>query len=495
MKGVIIELDIYSAIRTRYLEGESIRSIARSLRISRPTVKKYCEGATHPEVRKPYQREPDVITDDIKAFVLGCFKQDEDENLKKQKHTAKKIYDRLVAEKDFNGSYSSVRIAVRKLKAEKTFPPQSSVPLSYAPGEAVQIDWGEATVYIDGQKTKVYKFCGRLCYSCDIFVQVYKAANEESFLEAQQLMFDFFGGIPRRVIFDNAKVAVKEGFGIYAKPQDKYLSFGSHYAFSLDFCNPASGNEKSLVENLVGYARRNFLVPVPRVADMEELNRKLWNDCISYREKHKVEHRQNPVNVMYQEEVKFLNAIPKYRYDTSKTAIAKVDDFSTVRYEKNNYSVPTKYLRKDVTIKGYANSICILHEGSVIATYSRQYGSGNTQYRLEHYIDLLERKPRSVHNARPVKETLTKELLDWGNQLPGGNKEMVKLLRLCVDYGEERILTIKRLIPSQIVPTVDMVRTYLNEPVNSTVIYLKNEIGITKTDLKKYDEKYGVANQ
>jgi transposase len=446
-------------------------------------------------VRKPYQREPDVITDDIKAFVLGCFKQDEDENLKKQKHTAKKIYDRLVAEKDFNGSYSSVRIAVRKLKAERTVPPQSSVPLSYAPGEAVQIDWGEATVYLAGQKTKVYKFCGRLCYSCDIFVQVYKSANEESFLEAQQLMFDFFGGIPRRVIFDNAKVAVKEGFGIYAKPQDKYLSFGSHYAFSLDFCNPASGNEKGLVENLVGYARRNFLVPVPRVADMEELNRKLWNDCISYREKHKVEHRQNPVNVMYQEEVKFLNAIPKYRFDTSKTAIAKVDDFSTVRYEKNNYSVPTKYLRKDVTIKGYANSICILHEGSVIATYSRQYGCGNTQYRLEHYIDLLERKPRSIHNARPVKETLTKELLDWGNQLPGGNKEMVKLLRLCVDYGEERILTIKRLIPSQIVPTVDMVRTYLNEPVKSTVIYLKNEIGITKTDLKKYDEKYGVANQ
>ena len=492
---MIIELDIYSAIRTRYLDGESIRSIAKSLKISRPTVKKYCEGSTHPEIRKTYQREPDVITDTIKAFILSCFKQDEDENLKKQKHTAKKIYDRLVSEKDFNGSYSSVRTAVRNLKAERTVPPQSSVPLSYAPGEAVQIDWGEATVYIDGQKTKVHTFCGRLCYSCDMFVQAYKAANEESFLEAQQLMFDFFGGIPRRLIFDNAKVAVKEGFGIYARPQDKYLSFSSHYAFSLDFCNPARGNEKSLVENLVGYSRRNFLVPVPRVADMEELNRKLWNDCISYREKHKVEKRQNPVNVMYQEEVQCLNTIPKYRFDTSKTVIAKVDDFSTVRYEKNNYSVSTKYLRKDVTIKGYANSICILHEGSVIATYPRQYGFGNTQYRLEHYIDLLERKPRSVYNARPVKESLTKELLDWGNQLPGGNKEMVKLLRLCVDYGEERILAIKRLIPSQIVPTVDMVRTYLNEPVDSTVIYLKDEIGIFKTDLKKYDEKYGVANQ
>ncbi len=492
---MIIEVDIYSAIRTRFSDGESIRSIAKSLGISRQTVKKYCEGSTHPEVRKAYQREACVLTNDVNAFILSCFKEDEDEKLKKQKHTAKRIYDRLVEEKAFTGSYSSIRIAVRSLKAERTVPPQSSVPLSYAPGEAVQIDWGEATIYLDGQKTKVHTFCGRLCYSCDIFVQVYKAANEETFLEAQQLMFDFFGGIPRRLIFDNAKVAVKEGFGIYAKPQDKYLSFSAHYAFSLDFCNPASGNEKSLVENLVGYSRRNFLVPVPRVNDIEELNRTLWNACITYRENHKVEHRSNPVKAMYQEEVKFLSAIPRFRFDTSKTTIAKVDDFSTVRYEKNNYSVPTKYLRKDVTVKGYANSICILHEGTVIATYSRQYGSGNTKYRLEHYIDLLERKPRSVHNARPVKETLTKELLDWGDQLPGGNKEMVKLLRLCVDYGEDRILAIKHLIPGHVIPTVDMVRTYLNEPVDSSIIYLKNEISITKTDLRKYDAKYGVASQ
>ncbi|WP_148137115.1 IS21 family transposase [Candidatus Formimonas warabiya] len=492
---MIIGVDIYSAIRIRYSDGESIRSISKSLGISRQTVKKYCEGSTHPEIRKTYQREPEVLTDNVNAFILSCFKEDEDENLKKQKHTAKRIYDRLVVEKKFTGSYSSIRAAVRTLKTERTVPPQSCVPLSYAPGEAVQIDWGEATVYLDGQKTKVHTFCGRLCYSCDIFVQVYKAANEETFLEAQQLMFDFFGGIPRRLIFDNAKVAVKEGFGIYAKPQDRYLSFSAHYAFTLDFCNPASGNEKSLVENLVGYSRRNFLVPVPRISDIEELNHKLWNACISYRENHKVEHRNHPVKVMYQEEVRFLNTIPRFRFDTSKTAITRVDDFSTVRYEKNNYSVPARYLRKDVTVKGYANSVCILHEGSVIATYSRQYGTGNTEYRLEHYIDLLEKKPRSVFNARPVKETMTKELLDWGSQLPGGNKEMVKLLRLCVDYGEERILAIKHLIPGHIISTVDMVRTYLNEPAKSSVIYLKNEIAITKTDLRKYDEKYGVAGQ
>ena len=108
MKGVIIEVDIYSAIRTRFSDGESIRLIAKDLGISRQTVKKYCEGATHPEIRKTYQREPDVITDKVKAFILGCFKEDEDENLKKQKHSSKKIYDRLAAEKDFIGAYSTI---------------------------------------------------------------------------------------------------------------------------------------------------------------------------------------------------------------------------------------------------------------------------------------------------------------------------------------------------------------------------------------------------
>lgn len=294
---MIIGMDMYSEIRTRYANGESMRSIARRLGIARQTVKKYCEGATHPEFRKEYQRDANVITNQVKQFILSCFKEDEDENLQKQKHTAKRIFERLVKELGFQGSYSTVRKAVRVLKAERTVPPQSCVPLSYAPGEAVQIDWGEATIYLDGQKTKVYIFCGRLCYSCDIFVQAYRAANSETFLEAQQLMFDFFGGVPKRVLFDNAKVAVKEGFGLYAKPQDKYLAFSAHYAFATDFCNPARGNEKGLVENLVGYSRRNFFVPVPRVADIEELNNRLRNECLSYRQNHHVENRQHPVTI------------------------------------------------------------------------------------------------------------------------------------------------------------------------------------------------------
>ena len=493
MKGVIVEVDIYEEIRKLYLDGISQRSIASKLGISRQTVKKYCNGNTVPWVRKDYERHADVITDEVKAFILGCVEADQAENLRKQKHTSKKIYDRLVEDKGFTGGESTIRKAVKQLKKENLVPPQSIMPLSYQPGEAIQIDWGEATVYINDIKTRLYTFCARLCYSCDIFVMAFRAANQEAFLEAQQLAFNYFKGIPKRVIFDNAKVAVKEGFGLYAKPQNKYFSFSAHYAFSLDFCNPAKGNEKGLVENLVGYSRRNFLVPVPRLKSIQELNQNLLKSCLKYRETHKIQGKTSSVKTMYAEELKYLSAIPRFKFDTSKTAVAVVDDCSTVRYEKNNYSVPTKYLRQEVTVKGYGNYIKIVHRNVEIASFDRCYYSGRTQYKLEHYIDLLERKPRSVLNARPVKENIVNELLEWGALLTGGNKEMVKLLRLCVDYGQDRILSIKHMIPSNIVPSVDMVRTYLDEPIEVSTIYIKNDIEVDSVDLKKYDKKYGMV--
>jgi transposase len=493
MKGVIIEVDLYSKIRTLYTEGESMRSIATRLGISRQTVKKYCEGNTHPDVRKVYTRQPDVITEDVKSFILSCFHQDEAENLTKQKHTAKRIYDRLVSEKAFSGSYSAVRVAVRNLKAEHMVPKYADIPLDYDPGDAIQIDWGEATVYINNQKTKINFFCGRLCSSCDIFVQAYYSQNLESFLEAEQTMFDYFRGIPKRLIFDNAKVAVREGFGRHAKATDGYKSFAAHYAFKTDFCNIASGNEKGLVEKLVGYARRNFMVPVPRVSSLYELNQSLLKDCLNYRNTHKIESRSQSVKEAYEQELYFLRPIPVFRFDTSRTITPIVGDYSTVRFEKNNYSVPVRYLRKSVIVKGYANEVCIYYNGEIIASFDRLYGSGKTTYRLEHYIDLLERKPRSVFQAKPVRTNVTKELLDWGRLLPGGNAEMVKLLRLCVDYGEDRILSIRDQLPRNIVPSVDMIRSYLHEIPEPNVLYLKNDIPVTATDLRKYDEKCGVS--
>ena len=485
-------MDMYHQMRTYYNDGKSIRWIARTLGISRQTVRKYCEGKTHPDVRKEYHRETTVITDDIREFILSCFSEDEEEGLPKQQHTAKRIFERLVDEKGFTGGESTIRRAVRELRKEHSVPPQADIPLEYEPGDAIQIDWGECTAYLDNQKTKLQLFCGRLCYSCDIFVQAFYSQNLESFLEAQQLMFSYFEGIPRRLIFDNAKVAVKEGFGLHAKATDGYSAFAAHYAFRTDFCNIASGNEKGLVENLVGYARRNFMVPVPRVNNLAELNRCLLMDCRRYRARHRVASHNETVAQSFATEIRSLQEIPAYRYDTSRTATPVVSDFSTVRFDRNEYSVPVKYLRKTVTVKGYANEIHILHAGELVATFERSYGSGKTRYRLEHYIDLIERKPRCVFQAKPVRSTVAAELLEWGKLLPGGNREMVKLLRLCVDHGEEKILRIRDSFPKGIVPTVDMVRTQLHEPADSGIIRFCNDISVVSTDLAKFDEKCGV---
>ena len=192
---------------------------------------------------------------------------------------------------------------------------------------------------------------------------------------------------------------------------------------------------------------RARLVPVPRVANLAELNEHLIKDCLNYRNTHKVDSRSCTVKEAYEEESYYLKQIPAYRYDTSRIATPTVGDYSTLRFDKNDYSVPVRYLRKQMTVKGYANEVCIFHEGELVATFCRLYGSGKIEYRLEHYIDLLERKPRAVFQAKPVRRNVTKELLDWGRLLPGGNKEMVKLLRLCVDYGEERILSIREQLP------------------------------------------------
>lgn len=490
---MIIEVDIYSQIRTLYEEGESQRSIAKRLGIARQTVKKYCNGSTHPEVRKPYSRVHSVITDDVKNFIISCLRLDQQEKLPKQQHSAKRVYDRLVTERGFSGSYGAVREAVKLLRAEHSVPPQADIPLEYDSGDAIQIDWGEATIYLNNQKTKVNFFCGRLCYSCDIFVQAFFSQNLESFLEAQQRMFDYFRGIPKRVIFDNAKVAVSEGFGLHARATRGYQAFAAHYAFQTDFCNIASGNEKGLVENLVGYARRNFMVPVPKVSTLAELNQQLLKDCLKYREHHKVDSRAGTVKDCYEQEWYSLKAIPSYRYDTSRKTTPVTSDYSTVRFDRNDYSVPVRYLRKDMTVKGYANEVCIFHAGELVATFDRLYGTGKTEYRLEHYIDLLERKPRAVFQAKPVRQNTAKELLDWGRRLPGGNKDMVKLLRLCVDHGQEKILSVRNNLPPNVVPTIDLIRSQLHEAPESNIVYLNQDIPVTQTDLTRYDEKYGVA--
>ncbi|MFI3209408.1 MAG: IS21 family transposase [Eubacteriales bacterium] len=466
---MIIDVDIYQQIREMAtVQHMSQRAIAKALGISRNTVKKYCDGTQVPWERKEYSRSSTVVTDDVLDFIIMCLEEDKQENLKKQSHTARRIYHRLVEEKQFTGGESTIRMAVKEIKGSI---PKSFIPLEFDPGEAMQIDWGESTIYLKGVKTKVNIFCARLCYSCSIYVMAFMHQNEESFLEGQKNAFEFFQGIPHKVIFDNAKVAVKEGFGKYAIMQNNYKSFSAHYAFHALFCNVASGNEKGLVENLVGFSRRNFLVPVPHVETLEQLNQKLLLSCEQYK-CHEIRGRDGNVGQRLKQEENYFYTLPKYSYDTSKSLQAKVNEYSTVRFDKNNYSVPANVIGKDITIKAYGNHVKLLYKNKVIATHVRLYGRGNaTSYELEHYLPLLE----------------------WGMQFPDPNRDTVKLLRLCLDQGVEKIISIKNEIPTGVTPSIDLVRSYISTPPTTKIILLNNDISVDKVDLSSYDKKFGMV--
>ncbi len=178
---MVITVEIYKDIRRMRLSGMSQREIAGTLHISRNTVKKYWDGDSVPWERKDYNRAATVITDEVVAFVKKCLDDDACCRSKKQHHTAKRIYDRLVDECGFTGGETTVRRLVSQLR-EKT--QEAFVPLAFPPGEALQIDWGEATVYLQCVKTVVNLFCARMCYSGAPMVIAYRRQNEESFLDA-----------------------------------------------------------------------------------------------------------------------------------------------------------------------------------------------------------------------------------------------------------------------------------------------------------------------
>ncbi len=431
-------MDQYQDIRhLAAVEGLSQRAIARRLGISRNTVKRYFLGQNLPGERAKTESKLQVITPEVIEFVKRCLAQDKTAN-RKQRHTAKRIYDRLKHEKGFQGAESTLRRLVSQLRVKM---PEVYIPLAFSPGEAAQVDWGTATVFIANQKTEVHLFCFRLCNSCAPFVMAFPVEREEAFLEAHQRAFEYFGGVSRTLIYDNLKTAVKEGWGKLARQQDRFRSFRAHYAYQARFCNPGEGHEKGLVEGLVPYIRKNVLVPIPEVRSWDHLNEALLERCQRYVAEHQIRGRELSVRDAFAIEKMALTKLPVKPYDTALTRESRVDYFSTVSFDKNRYSVPVHWAGHTVTAKAGAFEIEIYHRGRLLARHRRCYGSHQTIYQLEHYLCLLEKRPGAVMNARPVREAgLPQDIWSFAWALADPDKGMVHLLRLIVDHGVDRVL-------------------------------------------------------
>ena len=412
-----------------------MRRIARELGISRHTVKKYCLGAALPWERKTPQRKSPVITSEVLTFIKECLEQDAAAP-RKQHHTGCRIFERLRDELGFKGSESTVRHQVALLRKKL---PKVYIPLCFSPAEAAQIDWGVATAVIGGLRQKVQLFCFRLCFSCAPFVVAFPSQKGEAFLEGHQLAFEYFDGVPKKCIYDNLKTAVKEGWGKHAKEQPVFNAFVAHHAFEAIFCNLGEGHEKGLVESLVGWARRNILVPVPKVKDFAELNQMLLARCQKYLE-HTIRGHETSVGEALALERGQLTPLPIKPYDPARLSEVQAGYFSTVPFDANHYSVPVELAGEVITVKGYGHWVKMYHHEKEVAVHERVYGKSQTRYQLAHYLRLLEQRPRAVGNARPVRDANLPHLFwEYAGLFPDPDHTMVRLLRLVVDHGVERV--------------------------------------------------------
>jgi transposase len=330
------------------VDGMSIREAAREFGLSRKTIRKMLQFSLAPG----YQRKKPVARPKLGPWlgIIGQILADDQSQPKKQRHTAKRIFDRLKAEHAFGGGYTIVKDYVRqaRLTHKEVF-----VPLAHPPGDA-QADFGEALVVIAGVEQKAHFQCFDLPYSDDCFVIAFPAENSEAFLEGHNQAFAYFGGVPRTILYDNTRIAVREIAGDgERKPTEAFSGLQSHYLFAAKFGRPGKGNDKGHVEGLVGYARRNFLVPVPRAASWEELNAHLLSECVKRRQR-KLWGHQETIAERFEHDRGKLLPLPPAPLEACEKRTTRASSQALMRYETNDYSVSTEYGYRQVLVKAFA---------------------------------------------------------------------------------------------------------------------------------------------
>lgn len=306
----MLDVEQYEYIRTAHrIYNKSISEIARDTGHSRNTVKKVLRGEYTGYTKRKTQ--PCPVLGPYHDVIYKWLEEDL-ERPKKQRHTAKRIYDRLLNEYDFNGGETTVRKYVSIIKRSLGLKnSEAFVPIEPVPRGETEADWGSATVILKGEEVRVKMFCMRSKYSGMPFVRLYPCERQQALFDGLSRGFEYYGGVFPVMIFDNLTSAVKKIFlGKERKEQESFVRFRSWYTFEVRFCTPGRGNEKGGVEGLVGYARRNFLVPLPRGESLEEINDKLLAECIGSGSR-KIGGREGTIMQLYEAEKRlsslFLN--------------------------------------------------------------------------------------------------------------------------------------------------------------------------------------------
>jgi Transposase and inactivated derivatives len=426
-------MELWSEIRRKVLvEGVSKRAICREYGVGWWTLEKMLAHPEPPGYRHRVLRgrpRLGAFVGVIDEILAG----DADPSTpRKQRHTARRVFERLRDEHGYAGSEVTVR---RYVASHRRVGGEVFVPLSQPAGEA-QFDFGEATVEIGGVRVKAALAVMTLPYSDAFFVSAYPRECTETFQAGHVAAFGFFGGVPTKTAYDNTRIAVSRIVGGNERTLTReFLRLESHFLFTHRFCRVARGNEKGHVENLVGYSRRNFLVPVPSFGSFTELNAHLQERCLADLQRRLRGNGQTKAELLEADRAAML-ALPANTFEPRRVEQRRANSLSLVRFDRNDYSVPTAYAHHELTVSGGIEQIEISSGTELVAAHPRDWGAEQTAYDPRHYLALLERKPGAFDFARPLEQWdlpvcfgLLRRRLE-ADLDSMGTREFIKVLRL-----------------------------------------------------------------
>jgi transposase len=444
------KVELFEQIRREFEFGSesSIKNVAKKFGVHRRMVRQAVANADPPGRKVPERKRPQI--DSVSGFIDQILSVDQ-KAPRKQKHTAHRIWIRIRQEQPENGvAESTVRQYVRERKrALGLLKRETFVPQSYNWGVEAQVDWYEAYADVDGTREKLQVFCMRSMASGGAFHRAYRRATQQSLFEAHEQAFDYFGGIFQKLRYDNMSSAVRRILKGHEREQtERFVTFRSHWKFEAEFCTPGEGHEKGGVEGEAGYFRRNHWVPVPQARDLDHINDQLMEGCHAD-EQRKIGERPDAVGEGMRIEREYLNAMSGEGFPLGEVSFAIVDGKGCVKNRTNWYSTPSR-AGMTVRVNLLPQIIEIWEDGRCVAQHERCYERSRQILNLEHYLDVLERKPGALAGSKPLEQwrrmgrwpenydRLWQELITrHGKQT--GTRQMIELLGLGRQHGYDRL--------------------------------------------------------